>query len=352
MNQLNIHSPESLTTVSMELASTCNLRCVMCSHHTSRRPAAVMSFDDFKQIVNKLQRTKIRDIFLNMGEPFMNKNIFMMISHARRSGFSVFISTNGLLLSESHINNIIKTGVNTLKFSIEGYTAPVYEGIRAGGNFERLLQNVRLMKETRDRTGTSPRIRISTIMLKGNENLVEFVKFWGPYCDEIEFTGITNHIGSVDNSGLALSPAWKHRQSCPQIKPYREINILCNGDMVICCVDFHGRCVLGNLVKQEFAEIWYSEKMTEIREKADADKIEELDPCRTCLIADYSGVIPVNLRRAVTIIHESVKHKMFETLEQIHWTAGTGAVCHSCRKPIDISFGGVCLECIEQKARG
>ncbi|MCP5105959.1 MAG: radical SAM protein, partial [bacterium] len=76
MTQLDVNSMEYLSTVSMELASKCNLKCRMCSHPTNERKTEVMSMDRFRQIIDKLLKTKIRQIFLNMGEPFMNKILF------------------------------------------------------------------------------------------------------------------------------------------------------------------------------------------------------------------------------------------------------------------------------------
>lgn len=333
----------------METASRCNLKCRMCSHPTNRRETGVMSMDLFKTIIEELLKTKIRQLFFNMGEPFMNKAIFRMISFAKRSGFSVFISTNGLLLTEEYMLNILKTGVDGLKFSIEGYTPEIYEQIRLGGKFDLLFKNVVRMKEFRDRSGSPLRIRISTILMKGNEDIVEFVKYWGPYCDEIEYTGITNHIGLIDNREIALSGRWNHRKACPQVVPYKEVNVLYNGDMVICCVDFHARCVLGNLGVQSFNEIWNSERMVEIRTRAYAGETRDLEPCRECDIADYSDVLWKNMREEVNIVHDAVKNSMWDILQQVKYIDGSGDACPVCRQPVKISFAGLCLRCLSKK---
>jgi MoaA/NifB/PqqE/SkfB family radical SAM enzyme len=348
MENLDVNSMDYLRTVSMEPASKCNLQCRMCSHPTSGRKPEVMSMDQFKTILDKLKGTKIRQLFLNMGEPFMDKGIFRKIAYAKRHGFLIYISTNGLLLTEESMNNILKTGVDGIKFSIEGYTPEVFDRIRVGGSFDRLFRNVVRMKELRDRGSSRMPIRISTILVKENEDIVEFVKYWGPYCDEIEYTTITNHIGLRDNKDISLSPQWKHRKSCPQIKPYTEINVLCNGDVVICCVDFHARCVLGNLVEQEFEDIWFSDKMTEIRRKAYSGNTEDLDPCRDCFISDYSGVKWKNMRAEVSLVHDSVKNKMWDMLPHIKYIEG-GGMCGGCGNGMKISFAGLCLSCLKKR---
>lgn len=351
MTELNVESKEYLNTVSIELASQCNLKCRMCSHPANTRGTELMSVSNFKKIIDKIaEQTPIRNLFFNMGEPFMNKSIIMMIAHAKRNGFSVFLSTNGLLLNENVMHNLFKTGVDALKFSIEGTTPEVYDSIRIGGNFDRLFRNVVRLKELRDRSGSSLRIRISTILLKGNEDIVEFVKFWGPYCDEIEYTTVTNHIGLKDNHDIALASDWNQRRGCPQILPYREVNILSSGDMVLCCVDFHGRCVFGNLIEQDFDEIWNSVSMREVREKAYNDQTHDLDPCRECYIADYSPVFWKDMRQEVNVVHEGVKNRMWQVVNQIHYIPDGNKTCGICSEPIKISFAGACLRCLEKKS--
>lgn len=311
-----------------------------------------MTFDRFKIIIDKLiQKTNIRRLSLNMGEPFMNKYIFRMISYAKRKGFFVYISTNGQLMTEDYIINTIKTRVDALKFSIEGYTPEMYKNIRIGGDFEKVFHNVVLMKQLRDRVKSSLYIWISTILMKGNENLLEFIKFWGPYCDEIEYTNPGDHIGLVDNSGISLSDKWHLRRSCPQIKPFRELDVLSNGDVVICCVDFHAKCVLGNLLEQDFDDIWQSEKMTDIREKAYTNRTNEIDTCKNCHMTNYSRVYWEGMRFEVSMIHDAVKRNQTETLQGIEWIGGAGANCPECGKNIKMSYGGVCMECLQNRVK-
>ncbi|MCP4219906.1 MAG: radical SAM protein [bacterium] len=349
MSQLDIDSTEYLDALSIEMASKCNLDCIMCSHPTSERENTTMSMDDFKTILDKIAPTKIRKLFLNMGEPFVNKAVHRMIAYAKRKGFAVFISTNGQLLTEESMEHLIKNKVDCLKFSIEGCSPQVYKKIRVNGNFDRLFRNVVRLKEKRDRSGSTMSLRISTILMKENANLLEFIKYWGPYCDEIEYCGLSNHIGLSANKEISLSDNWKHRGTCPQIKPFRELNVLANGDLVICCVDFHGKCVLGNLVSQDFADIWNSEKMKEIRTKAYEGNTDQLEPCKDCFLADYSPVYWKKMRFEVDLIHDTIKKKMWDTLTNIRWESGSGKSCPACSEPLNISFAGICVGCLEKK---
>ncbi len=350
MNFLNPDSMEYLNTISIETASKCNLKCKMCSHPGNKRKLHFMEMDEFKKIINKFLKTKIRRLLFNMGEPLMNKNLFEMIKYSKEKGFFVYISSNGQMLNEEIIKKVLSTGVDAIKISIEGYTKEVYENIRIGGDFDTLFRNVVRLNELKNRYQSSLYLWISTIIMKGNEDLVEFIKFWGPYCDDIELTVLTDHIGLVkSNREISLSDKWTHRKNCPQIKPYKEINILSNGDMVICCVDFHARCKFGNLLNQDLEDIWSTEKMRTVRSKAYSGEIPSIDPCSDCHISDNSDILKNNLQKSCSQIHKMVKDKRWTTLNKISSIKNKKEKCTSCNSPLLISFDGVCSNCIKKE---
>lgn len=350
MSDLDVNSMEYLNTVSIETASRCNLKCKMCSHPTNERNSHFMGTDEFKTIIDRLLETKIRRVLFNMGEPLMNKDLFRMVTYAKDKGFFIYISTNGQLLSEKAINRVLDTGVDALKVSVEGCTPEVYEKIRIGGNFDRLFRNVVRLHELKTRRGSPLYSWISTVLMKGNEDIVEFVKFWGPYCDDIELSGMTDHIGLVEsNKDISLTDKWTHRKNCPQIKPFKELNVLSNGDMVLCCVDFHARCKLGNLLTDDLNDIWQSEKMTAIRTKAYSGQIPDIDPCRQCHICDYSGLLNDSLQTVGALLHRMVKNKRWSVLDKVRTVKEPGAVCTACGSLLKISFDGICLDCLKKE---
>jgi len=345
MNQYNVNSQEYLGCLSLELAAKCNLKCMMCSHPKNQTRSGVMNLDQFKLIIDKLLSTKIRTLSLNMGEPFMNTSIFEIISYAKDKGFFIYISTNGQLLTEKYIDKILETGVDHIKFSIEGYTPEVYEKIRFGGYFERLFKNVVTLKKLRDQTQSSLQLRIATILMEGNEDLVGFIKYWAPYCDSIDCLGLTNHIGVVSNEDIALMPYWTQRKSCPTITPFREINVLCNGDVVICCIDFLGQCVLGNLFEQDFEEIWYSKEMEDVRAKAYSDSLHLLHPCKGCYNADYSSFVDT-LHSEINLLKKLIVAGKSNLLNSVKSVDARDSHCPSCGRQMIISWAGNCYHCI------
>jgi radical SAM protein with 4Fe4S-binding SPASM domain len=77
--------------------------------------------------------------------------------------------TNGQLLDERRIEALIDARISRLIVSIDGATAPTYEAIRQGGKYERLLANLKLLRQRkRERRVSYPRVRFNFVMMHSN----------------------------------------------------------------------------------------------------------------------------------------------------------------------------------------
>ncbi|MBV8534579.1 MAG: radical SAM protein [Alphaproteobacteria bacterium] len=140
----------------IENVSRCNFRCTMC--HVSDWPkskrAADMTFADFKKLVDSqdgLVELKIQ----GLGEPTMGGDTyFEMIRYARAQHIWVRTTTNA---SRLHLKDcykkLVDSGVNEIQISIDGATKEVFEGIRRGSVFERVVANCKLINRYCDEKG-------------------------------------------------------------------------------------------------------------------------------------------------------------------------------------------------------
>ena len=62
---------------------------------------------------------------------------------------------------------------------------------------------------------------------------------------------------------------------------YYSVTILWNGDVVPCCRDAQGEYVMGNILEQDFNEIWNGRKFKEFRRRVNSDQAN-LGLCRLC----------------------------------------------------------------------
>ena len=134
--------------IDIENVSRCNFRCTMCqvSDWPKGKRGPDMSFADFKQLIDGqdgLVEIKIQ----GFGEPTMGGDPFYeMIRYARAQHIWVRTTTNAsrLHLHDSY-KKLVDSDANEIQISIDGATKEVFEGIRRGSVFERVVSNCKLI---------------------------------------------------------------------------------------------------------------------------------------------------------------------------------------------------------------
>src|SRR5262249_55974330 len=113
-----------------------------------------------------------------MTEPFMTRDFPDRLGAVREADvpFSEII-TNGTLLTEESCRKIVGAWITRVIFSIDGGTKSVFEAIRVGASFERVLQNFELLRAVRSTEGASlPLLRINHVLSELNvDHFPEFL---------------------------------------------------------------------------------------------------------------------------------------------------------------------------------
>lgn len=146
------------------VTSRCNIRCKTCGlwHNKWDLP-----YKTAKEVMDNYPYLE-RLVWLG-GEVFLYKHFEEMFDEAGKwSNLKQQVITNGIALNKKWIEKIISTENSELTFSIDGVTKEVYEEIRQGSNFEKLLENVRLTMETKKKYGVKKDIRMNAVIMKTN----------------------------------------------------------------------------------------------------------------------------------------------------------------------------------------
>jgi radical SAM protein with 4Fe4S-binding SPASM domain len=64
--------------------------------------------------------------------------------------------------------------------------------------------------------------------------------------------------------------------------PWRTMVILQDGSVVLCCVDFNGMQVVGDVNKNTIEEIWNGEQYRKVRDDFKRLKYEKYPTCMQC----------------------------------------------------------------------
>lgn len=239
----------------------------------------------FKEIAAQGQALGIADISLHtIGEPLMHPRIIDIIEIAKEAGLRTLLSTNALLLDKQMSQAIISSGLDIIRYSVEGVDKDSYERVRGGSDFERIISNLSYFKKTRDNRGHRPHIAINSVMMKSLlGTAADFYGLWGEFADEICFTYIGNfnqilHDG-IRNEFLNNENPLK-RKPCYML--WETLIVQWDGKVTACCMDFENELIVGDIKKNTLWEIWHGDSYNKLRQYHLRRQFEAIPLCKRC----------------------------------------------------------------------
>ncbi len=155
-----------------EVANRCNSLCATCPLTFSpQEQARQLSLDEFKTLVAQLPDLR-RAVLQGIGEPLLNRDLAKMIAHLKQHGVYTVFNTNAALLTRRRQVELIQSGLDELRVSLDSSTPDTYLKIRGIPVFDRVVDNLGEMVRTRlEMASSTPRISIWMTGLR--ENLAE-----------------------------------------------------------------------------------------------------------------------------------------------------------------------------------
>lgn len=179
-----------------EVSSRCNFRCTMClmSEIADQRPDNML-YEDFKESID-MQQGLIEVKLQGIGEPLLNPDFFKMVDYAVSNYIWVRTTTNASLLNlNDNYKKMIDSKIGEIQISVDGATKETFESIRIGSNFDRVVENCRMLNEYAETKGE--RWRTSCWMLVQKENVNE-VEPLLELAAKMKFTRLTYSIAISD----------------------------------------------------------------------------------------------------------------------------------------------------------
>jgi MoaA/NifB/PqqE/SkfB family radical SAM enzyme len=126
----------------------------------------------FEHLVPAFKKTQL--VFLQgWGEPFLNPDLLKMARMAKEAGCKVGTTTNGMLLNAETIYKVVECGMDVLAFSLAGVDKRNDE-VRQGTSFDRVLEDIRILHETKKKLGKElPAVHIAYMLLRSKIGDIE-----------------------------------------------------------------------------------------------------------------------------------------------------------------------------------
>lgn len=170
------------------VSSRCNFRCRFCTNHAEgetgkveigyHKPVKDLTMPVFKQAVDMFDRAMVCT-FCGVGEPFLNDELFEMISYAKSKKMITEVITNGSLLGPEERHKILETGLDRLTVSLLESDEEVYQYIinTKKTYFNKIKNDISLLVAARGASGSRPEIKISRVLTQSTLSKAEdFIK--------------------------------------------------------------------------------------------------------------------------------------------------------------------------------
>ncbi|MFH2006404.1 MAG: radical SAM protein [bacterium] len=112
-----------------EITDACNLRCVHCEADAGRASEDELSTAEALALAEDLARAGCRNVNLTGGEPLVRPDWADLARRLADRGVSVTVITNGLLVDDSVVAELVASGVSGVSVSLDGERA-VHDAIR------------------------------------------------------------------------------------------------------------------------------------------------------------------------------------------------------------------------------
>lgn len=310
----------------IEPTNLCNLNCTICPSKEAAKvvPCGYMDFELYKEIIEQISKFCVDINLFNRGESLLHPEICQMIRYAREKGLSTRLETNATLLDKGKSEEILNSGLDFISFSFDGYTRQVYEDIRRGADFDKILSNIleflRMKKKRRQNRPYTLLQVIETEYLLKNSTIQDRRDFKSRFVN-LPLNGfriISPHRfgGKIEESAVGARYAYVSDKPsifkvsylpCPYL--WCSMAILWDGTILPCCVNFFIEYPLGSVKETPIIDTWNSKAMVDLRKKIANREFKAVPMCRECdFLWQHTlfGFSTKNIKDLFTFIKESI----------------------------------------------
>jgi len=290
----------------IEPTTICSFRCVCCEHTFWKEPSINMSFEQFKKIFDSFGKPKWLGL-TGIGSSYLNPDYHKMLAYAKSKGTIIEVFDHfAHFKNDEQIRELIEIGPDFQFISMYGASKKSFEKVCRGSNFDKIIKNlktfVKLKKEMKKRF---PILNFHYIVTSESKNeildFLELVHSLNTEVGEILVTPMLHNYKEAEKYAVGIDEDYvkKVREKAQKYKIPITINmcakkqaetlekkppisnckeyimpfVFVTGQVTPCCGqneanarDWQKQKCLGNALKQDFREIWHSEKYKKMRE--------------------------------------------------------------------------------------
>lgn len=307
---MNVPNPSPIRPrkIRLEASTVCQLKCPACptaSGETGRKlGVGFLRFPDFRRLVD--QNPWVSAIELsNWGEIFLNKELPRILEYAYRKGVALYVENGANLnhLDQTVAEAVVRFLLRKITCSIDGASRETYSVYRVGGDFQRVIQNVKTINRLKARYNSPfPKLHWQFVAFGHNEHEIDDARAMARDLDmtfrvKLSWDDLYSEAFSpvVDKelvrraSGLGVASRSEYRERhgqeyylkgcCSLLWNAPQVNF--DGRVLGCAVNYWSD--FGNGFEEGLAAVFDNERMSYAREMllGRAEPREDI-PCTRC----------------------------------------------------------------------
>ena len=314
-------------TLYLETTNRCDSECQTCIRtFNTLEPPKDLTLAEVHQIVEPLPVLE-RVVLHGIGEPLLNKQIFEIVAYLKTRGATVLFNSDAISLTQKRAAQLIDSGLDEYRVSMDAATRDTYAKIRGVDQFERVIRNLgSLVTLQQQRGSNTPHVSLWFTTLKANlDELPAFIRLaaqlgvpevnaqrlvFNGYGLAVQEQSLHRHLeereqrligeaetlaqqsGIVFKASGATTPLQSLNGTVPDQRPWAGCQrpwtlsyVTANGNVLPCCISpwttkSYRNLVLGNAFTTSFGQIWNGERYQQFRQDFETDCAP--DPCHGC----------------------------------------------------------------------
>jgi MoaA/NifB/PqqE/SkfB family radical SAM enzyme len=245
--------------VQIESTNLCNAKCVFCPRDEMHRRQGVMDMELFQKVVDECAALGITHVRVhNYGEPFLDRQLVDKVRYAKERGIAeVGMISNGSLITEALARGMIEAGLDAINISVDASGKESFERTRVHLEYDTVIGNIRTLARLRHEMGRKrPKLILSFVRQGNTADEQAFIGEWRTIADKIHVTDLHNWAGTLNAKSDVNFPCYRI---------WLTFTVLWDGRVSLCCADFDGRHILGDVRTSTISEIWNSPAYLAVR---------------------------------------------------------------------------------------
>ena len=267
----------------MELTTMigCPLMCTFCPQDNLREnygeKTKYMQPMDLMMVLTKLPKNTRID-FSGMSEPWANPEATMMLEMALYMGFKVAIYTTLYGMTDpKRVKKALENHPNQVEVVM--LHLPDANGNMKGWKYsEEWLENLKVISHLKLPCGVGAMTMDgSGLVAPELQSIVGRLAGWQGHTRADSL-----NLEQIKGQGISLTPRNEFALTC-RSTPFFDRNVLLpNGDVVLCCMDYDLKHIIGNLLKQTYEEIFQSKPLLDLIAMNEKPEFNKCSICKSC----------------------------------------------------------------------